>query len=74
MRPSQSDRREVVLTVEVVRDTLDGGFNVRAPEAPGCVGQGETIIDALTNWTEAFLDWGVARAISAMPVPGTPDA
>lgn len=58
-----------VLTVSVKRDELDGGFVVSAAQAPGCVSQGETITEALTNWTDAYMDWAVARALRGMEVP-----
>ena len=58
-----------VMSVDIERDRIDGGFVASAPRAPGCVSQGDTITEALTNFADAFTDWAIARALRGMEVP-----
>lgn len=48
--------------VYVQPDALDGGFVVEAVGLPGCVSQGETVDEALTNIADAIDGWLAAPA------------
>jgi predicted RNase H-like HicB family nuclease len=50
----EDDHANWILTVRVAPDTLDGGWVAECPELPGCVAQGETRDEALSNLSEAI--------------------
>jgi predicted RNase H-like HicB family nuclease len=43
------------LTVNIREDTLDGGFNATVLELPGCVSQGATHDEAISNISDAIV-------------------
>lgn len=46
-----------------------GGFLVRFPELPGCMADGETQAEALSNARDAFAAWMSARIDAGKPIP-----
>lgn len=55
-------------TVVIESDDLDGGFVASSPEAPGCVSQGPTVLQAIENFADAFAGWALEQALKE---PGT---
>lgn len=58
------------LVVQVEADEDDGGFVASMPDVPGCVGQGETVEEAMANVvdalheiiTESLIEQNISRA------------
>jgi predicted RNase H-like HicB family nuclease len=46
-----------------------GGFLITFPDLPGCMSDGDTEQEALTNGREAFAAWVSARVHAGKPVP-----
>lgn len=46
-----------------------GGFLITFPDLPGCMSDGETEAEAITNGRDAFESWISARADSGKPIP-----
>jgi antitoxin HicB len=46
-----------------------GGFLATAPELPGCVSDGETPIEALTNVQDAIVQWIEEAKASGWVIP-----
>jgi predicted RNase H-like HicB family nuclease len=63
---------EWTLTVRVGPDTLDGGWVAECPELPGCVSQGETREEALSNLSDAIA--GVISLRLEQQLTATPDS
>lgn len=42
--------------ITVIQDD-DGTWVVGSPQHPGCYSQGDTLAEALVNWTEARREW-----------------
>ena len=57
--------RQVILTP----DREDGGWVVDVPSLPGCMSQGDTVQEALSNVRDAIAEWIAAAADEGMPVP-----
>ena len=53
----------------VVHDAEEGGFWAEVPALPGCVSQGETMDELVTNLREAIAGW--LDADVAIPQPGS---
>jgi len=53
----------------VVEQEPDGGYVVTVPALPGCVSQGDTHDEALSNIKEAILGYVEALKIAGDPVP-----
>lgn len=52
------------------RDDEDGGFTVTVPELPGCITEGDSLQEALTNAQEAILCHLEALAKIGETIPG----
>ncbi|MHB8073900.1 type II toxin-antitoxin system HicB family antitoxin [Desulfosporosinus fructosivorans] len=50
-------------------DEDDGGFTVTVPALPGCVTEGDTIEEALTNAKEVIKGYLKALEIQGRPLP-----
>lgn len=63
---------ETAYTVVVVPDTEDGGYYAYIPDLQGCMGDGETPQDAVTDVLSAAMCWADVRSEQQreMPVPG----
>lgn len=46
-----------------------GGFLITFPDLPGCMSDGETIEEAITNGRDAFVAWISAAADMGKPIP-----
>ena len=46
-----------------------GGFLITFPDLPGCMSDGETEAQALTNGRDAYESWVSARIDAGKPVP-----
>jgi antitoxin HicB len=46
-----------------------GGFLITFPDLPGCMSDGETEAEAVTNGRDAFESWISARADAGKPIP-----
>ncbi len=46
-----------------------GGFLITVPDLPGCMSDGETAEEALTNGRDAFASWVAACVDAGEPVP-----
>lgn len=68
-RPTK--RYDTVLMRQVVLfpDPADGGWVVEVPSLPGCVSQGDTKEEALTNVRQAIESWIGAAHRLHRPVP-----
>lgn len=55
--------------VIIYPDPEDGGYVVEVPSLPGCVSQGETREEALTNAREAIDLWIESARSLNLPVP-----
>ena len=49
-----SVRGTLTFTINVEKDELDGGFVVECMELPGCVSEGETMEEAMSNILDAI--------------------
>jgi len=48
---------ELEIAVTLTPDELDGGFVAECPALPGCISQGDTLREALTNIQDAAQGW-----------------
>jgi predicted RNase H-like HicB family nuclease len=55
--------------IEPLKDEDGGGYLVTFPDLPGCVSDGETIAEALSNAKDAFHSWVSARHDMNKPIP-----
>jgi predicted RNase H-like HicB family nuclease len=62
---------EYKIVVEPLPPEEGGGFLAVVPELPGCMSDGETEADAISNAQEAILDW-IAHAASKGQKPPKP--
>ena len=68
------DHAAWTLTVRVGPDTLDGGWVAECLELPGCVSQGETKEEALSNISDAIagvISLRTEQQLAATAEPGT---
>lgn len=49
----------------VLHPAEEGGFWIKVPALPGCISEGETLEDALTNIREAAAGWLIVAAARA---------
>jgi antitoxin HicB len=56
--------------LEVYRDPEDGSWAAEVPDLPGCVGAGESVIEAIEQVEDAIDAWIVAAKADGRPVPG----
>ena len=47
----------------------EGGYWVKVPSLPGCVSQGETVEEALTNVREAIQGYLLSLRARELPIP-----
>lgn len=57
--------RQVIL----IPDYEDGGYTVEVPSLPGCISEGDTIEEALTNIQEAIALWIEVTQERGEPIP-----
>lgn len=57
------------IVVEHLSDEDGGGFAAYVPDLPGCMSDGETRSEAITNAEEAISDWIEAAGRIGRPVP-----
>ena len=50
------------LTVQVEEDDVDGGYVATIVNVPGCMSQGDTVMEAVENVVEAFTEYIAAQA------------
>ena len=55
--------------VEPLTEEDGGGYLITFPDLPGCMSDGETEAEALTNARDAFSAWMSARAHIGKPIP-----
>ena len=53
----------------ILEPELDGGYSVICPAIPGCVSQGDSLDEALSNIREAILLCLEVRAEDGLPLP-----
>ena len=46
--------------MEIIPDTVEGGFAVRFPELPGCLTCGDTLEEAVRNAADCKKEWLIA--------------
>lgn len=56
-------------TVRPLRDDEGGGYLVEFPDLPGCMADGETIDEAITNARDAMECWLEAMREAGRPTP-----
>lgn len=56
-----TDRAEVGTCIYIMADKVSGGFVTSMPEFPGCMSQGDTVIEALVNIVQAYKDWVLTK-------------
>jgi len=56
-------------TVEPLAPDDGGGYLVTLPDMPGCVSDGETMQEAVSNARDAFRAWVSARVAQGRPIP-----
>lgn len=57
------------IVVEPLSDHDGGGYLVTFPDLPGCMSDGESIEEAVTNGRDAFSAWMLARVHLGKPIP-----
>jgi predicted RNase H-like HicB family nuclease len=55
--------------VEPLAEEDGGGYLTTFPDLPGCLSDGETMEEALSNARDAFSAWMSARAHMGKPIP-----
>ena len=55
--------------MELIPDTVEGGFAVRFPELPGCLTCGDTIAEALRNSEDCKREWLTAAIEDGIEIP-----
>lgn len=63
---SESALRQVIL----YPDNEDGGWVAEVPSLPGCISQGDTREEALTNVRDAIRTWMDGAQQVNLPIPG----
>jgi antitoxin HicB len=56
-------------TVVLTPDLAEGGYTVTVPALPGCITEGDTVEDALTNVREAIACHIQGLALDGEPIP-----
>lgn len=51
----------------------EGGYTVEFPQLPGCVSEGDTFEEAMTNAREALSGWLETAQAHGWSVPGGPE-
>jgi predicted RNase H-like HicB family nuclease len=55
--------------VLIIPDLEDGGYTIEVPSLPGCISEGETIDEALTNIQEAIELYSESLQARGLEVP-----
>ena len=56
-------------TLEIIPDTIEGGYGARYPELPGCVTCGDTVEKAALNAQDAKKAWLMAALEDGATIP-----
>ena len=56
-------------TVRPLTDDEGGGYLIEFPDLPGCMSDGATIEDAITNGLDAMRGWIEAMRAEGHPIP-----
>ena len=55
--------------MEIIPDTIEGGFAVRFPELPGCLTCADTMEEAVRNAEDCKREWLAAAIDDRTPIP-----
>ena len=55
--------------MEIIPDTVEGGFAVRFPELPGCLTCGDTLEEAVRNAADCKKEWLIAAMEEGIYIP-----
>ena len=55
--------------MEIIPDTVEGGFAVRLPELPGCLTCGDTLEEAVRNAADCKIEWLSAAMEEGISIP-----
>ncbi len=55
--------------MEIIPDTVEGGFAVRFPELPGCLTCGDTLEEAVRNAADCKKEWLIAAMEEGISIP-----
>lgn len=55
--------------MEIIPDTIEGGFAVRFPELPGCLTCADTMEEAVRNAGDCKREWLAAAIEDGTPIP-----
>ena len=55
--------------LEIIPDSIEGGYGARYPELPGCITCANTMEKVITNAQDAKREWLVAALEDGMPIP-----
>lgn len=55
--------------MEIIPDTVEGGFAVRFPELPGCLTCGDTLEEAVRNAADCKKEWLIAAMEEGIFIP-----
>lgn len=55
--------------MEIIPDTVEGGFTVRFPELPGCLTCGDTLEEAVRNAADCKKEWLIAAMEEGIFIP-----
>lgn len=55
--------------MEIIPDTVEGGFAVRFPELPGCLTCGDTLEEAVQNAADCKKEWLIAAMEEGISIP-----
>ena len=55
--------------MEIIPDTVEGGFAVRFPELPGCLTCGNTLEEAVRNAADCKKEWLIAAMAEGISIP-----
>ena len=55
--------------LEIVPDTVEGGYGARYPELPGCLTTAETLDGIIANALDAKREWLIAALEEGIAIP-----
>ena len=55
--------------MEIIPDTVEGGFAVRFPELPGCLTCGDTLEEAVRNAADCKKEWLITAMEEGISIP-----
>ena len=68
-RQARPDVGELSFTIELTEDELDGGFVAEVLELPGCMSQGDTFDEAMSNIVDAIAEVLATRLAPQIEAP-----